>query len=68
VKTPDSHPPFLFFKDDPGKTRYVTLWSGMAAIFEKQAMKQWALDNAPGIPKKLAACFAWFVTQTDRNQ
>jgi len=68
VETPGSDPPFLFFKGNPDKTHYMTLWSGAATIYEEQAIKQWTLENAPGIPERLAVCFAWSVTQTQRDQ
>jgi hypothetical protein len=58
---------FLFFKSDPGKSHYVTLWAGAATIFEEQAIKQWVLKNAHGIPEKLAACIAWGVTQNPND-
>jgi hypothetical protein len=68
VETPDSDPPFVFFRGDPSNTRYVTLWSGAATIHEEQDIKRWAMNNAPGIPRPLAACFAWYVTPPHRDQ
>jgi len=68
VDTPIGDPPFVFFKGDPTKTHYVTVWSGAATIYEEQEMRRWTLKNAPGIPKQLAACFAWFVTPPHRDQ
>jgi hypothetical protein len=40
----------------------VTEWSGAATVFETSEIEQWILENAPGIPKRLASCFAWHVT------
>jgi hypothetical protein len=68
VDAPNGDPPFVFFKGDPSKTHYVTLWSGAAMIDEERSIRQWTLKNAPGIPKQLAACFAWFVTPPNRDQ
>ena len=67
VSTGESDEPFLFYSGDPLKSGYITLWSGAATIHEEQAIKGWTLKNAPGIPRKLAACFAWHVTK-DRDR
>jgi len=40
----------------------VTLWSGVALKKEERDVGDWVLKNAPGIPRKLASCFAWHVT------
>jgi len=68
VETPDSDPPFVFFKGSPIDSRYITLWSGGATIFDEQNINEWVLKNAPGIPRHLAACFAWYVTPPHRDQ
>jgi hypothetical protein len=39
------------------------VWGGAAEFDETDEIEQWAEQNAPGIPKKLAACFAWSVTK-----
>jgi hypothetical protein len=57
---------FLFYPHDPLNTRYITMWSGAAAWNEERSIRKWTLKNAPGIPKKLASCFAWHVT-SDRT-
>lgn len=63
VDTKISDEPYLLYSDDPIFARKpVTQWSGAAMIFETSAVERWVLDNAPGIPKRLAACFAWHVT------
>lgn len=67
VDTHDSDEAFLFYSSDPLRSQYLTVWSGAAAWNEEQSIKAWALKNAPGIPPKLAACFAWHVTK-DRDQ
>ena len=67
VDTHESDETFLFYAHDPVKSRYITEWSGAAAIFEEHAIKRWTLKNAPGIPISLASCFAWHVTK-DRDR
>jgi hypothetical protein len=54
---------YVFYAHDPLKSRYVTLWGGMATSDEEKAIKAWTLKNAPGIPLRLATCFAWHVTK-----
>jgi hypothetical protein len=63
VVTKDSDPPFLFYRGDPLQTNYVTYWSGGARRDEGPEIERWVLENAPGIPEPLAACFAYRVTQ-----
>lgn len=63
VETHVSDEPYLFFHGNPLMSRYVTLWAGAARRTETKKMKEWAIRNAPGIPAKLASCFAWHVTQ-----
>jgi hypothetical protein len=63
VDTHVSDQAFLFFKQDPVKSHYLILWSGVARRNEEPSIRKWALQNAPGIPKKLAACFAWYATE-----
>jgi hypothetical protein len=58
---------FLFYSDDPKVQHFVTEWSGAATKFEEASIRNWAEKNAPGIPKRLARCFAWYVTK-DRNR
>jgi hypothetical protein len=62
-----SEPIFLFYAGDPLKGRYVTWWAGAAMVSEEKEMVDWTFKNAPGIPTKLARCFAWHVTN-DRDQ
>jgi len=53
----------LFFAHDPFSSRYVALWGGgVAPTFEKKNVRRWVLKNAQGVPRKLASCFAWYVT------
>jgi hypothetical protein len=54
---------FLFYASDPLAHKYIALWSGAAKRNEERDMREWALVNVPGIPVKLAGCFAWYVTQ-----
>jgi hypothetical protein len=58
VETHVSDEVFLFYSGDPLSHRYITLWSGAAAMDEETDIMRWAAANAPGIPKRLAACFA----------
>jgi hypothetical protein len=62
VDTHQSDEVFLFYAHDPMTSRYVTTWSGGAAHDEEEKIRSWAIKNAPGIPAKLAGCFAWHVT------
>lgn len=62
VDTHESDETFLFYSGDPKKNHYSTLWSGAAKIGEEQEIRKWVFENAPGIPGKLAECFAWHVT------
>jgi len=54
--------PFLFYSGDPATSHYVALWSGGAKRDEANEIEAWTLKNARGIPKELASCFAWYVT------
>lgn len=63
VDTHQSDEAFLFYPKDPASARYVTLWGGAAMWDEEQDIRSWVIKNAPGIPKRLAACFAWHVTK-----
>jgi hypothetical protein len=63
VNTHISDETFFFYPDDPAKTGYVTMWSGAAALDEGPVLRQWALENARGLPPALAECFAWFATK-----
>lgn len=55
--------PYMFYSNDPVDGGHpVTLWSGAATIFETSEVEQWVKENAPGIPARVASCFAWHVT------
>ncbi len=63
VSTYISDEPYLFYSGDPAMAkRPITAWSGAATVFETSEIKAWVLKNAPGIPDRLASCFAWHVT------
>lgn len=63
VNTHISDEPYLFYSSNPVMAkRHVTAWSGAATIFETTDIERWVLQNAPGIPPRLASCFAWHVT------
>ncbi len=54
---------YFFYSGDPlAAARAVTVWSGAAPVFEASEIAQWVLKNVPGIPPRLAKCFAWHVT------
>jgi hypothetical protein len=57
-----SDEPYLFYPADPIFSRPIAAWSGAATIFETTDVEKWTVENAPGIPRKLASCFAWHVT------
>jgi hypothetical protein len=63
VDTHRSDNGFLFYRDDPLHSRYITLWAGVAQSDEEASIEQWTVTNVPGIPSDLAQCFAWYVTQ-----
>lgn len=63
VNTYQTDEAFLFYPKDPATSRYVTLWAGAAMQDEEAEIRAWALKDAPGIPARLAQCFAWHVTK-----
>jgi hypothetical protein len=67
VDSHDADESFLFYSGDPIHSRYITEWSGAAAFNEEQSIRAWTLKNAPGIPPRLASCFAWYVVN-DRGK
>lgn len=67
VNTHVSDEPFLVYSSIPNQAQsYITAWAGAAATNEGPSIRSWLIKQAPGIPKKLAGCFAWHVTQ-DRD-
>jgi hypothetical protein len=55
---------FVFYDKNPvHASAYLTVWAGAAAVDERKEIEKFALESAPGIPKRLAGCFAWYVTQ-----
>lgn len=67
VDSPEADAASLFYSHDPSSSRYVALWGGGAAPpFEEENVRNWVFKNVPGIPRKLATCFAWYVT-SDRG-
>jgi hypothetical protein len=63
VDTHRSDNGFLFYRDDPLRSRYITIWAGYAQPDEEASIAQWTSTNVRGIPAALAQCFAWYVTQ-----
>jgi hypothetical protein len=55
---------FLFYSHDPLNSHCVTTWGGIAMKNEQRSIRAWTLKDAPGIPPKLAGCFAWYVTNS----
>jgi hypothetical protein len=49
---------YVFYAADPSRNKYVTMWGGVALEGEEQEIRDWALKNAPGIPRTLASRFA----------
>jgi hypothetical protein len=62
VETHQSDEVYLFYKQLPSPGNYVGMWSGAARSDETLKIMNWTLLNIPGIPPKLAECFAWIVT------
>lgn len=59
-----SDEPFLFYNSTPQKSAaYLFAWSGAARMDEGPEIEKWVKAQAPSIPRKLAACFAWHVTR-----
>ena len=63
VDTHKSDEAYVFYSGDPTRSKLVTLWSGAARVDEEEEIRAWTLENARGIPKTLASCFAWQVTK-----
>ncbi|UUZ53249.1 hypothetical protein LP419_30820 [Massilia sp. H-1] len=49
-------------RPDQGQQARDSLGLGAASIFETTAIKDWVRKEAPGIPARLADCFARHVT------
>jgi hypothetical protein len=50
---------FVFYRGDPLANAYSTVWRGAAGFDETSQIKEWTVENVPGIPNQLARCFAW---------
>jgi len=61
-----SDPGYVFYRGDPLRSHYVTIWGGAARGDEEDEIRAWAEQYARGIPTRLAACFAWHLTK-DRD-
>ncbi len=59
----DSENTFLFYANDPLTGHPVNTWGGIATRDEERGIRDWTIKNVPGIPPKLASCFAWYVTK-----
>ena len=54
---------FLFYSDNPTKSSYLLAWpDAFSENDEKNVLKAVSSGKTKGIPEKLAACFAWRVT------
>lgn len=55
--------PYLFYSTNPTRASgYVGVWAGGAAADEGPEIQAWVTKEMPGIPRKLAECFSWYVT------
>lgn len=63
VDTPLSDEAYLFYAGDPLKSTSLTAWGGAARVDEGPEIERWVRQNAKGIPRRLAACFAFHVTR-----
>jgi hypothetical protein len=50
VSTGRADDAYVFYSGDPMRTKYVTLWGGVALKNEEGKIRPWTLKNAPGIP------------------
>jgi hypothetical protein len=53
---------YVFYPSDALSVGHVAIWRGGAGLDEVSQAKEWAVENAPGIPNQLARCFAVRVT------
>lgn len=60
IETYDADEAFVFYVGDEYKSNFIIMWSGAAEISEEKNIEKWAKDNVPGIPARLAQCFAWY--------
>jgi hypothetical protein len=51
VSTGEADDAFVFYSGDPMRSKYVTLWGGVALENEEREIRAWTLKNAPGIPR-----------------
>lgn len=64
VNTTISDEAFLFYDRRPDRRpAYLADWAGAATFDEGPEIIAWLQKDLPGLPAKLAACFAWHVTQ-----
>ena len=57
--------PYLFFSGDPAESQTIVMLGGGAALFDYDDILGLVLSKVPGIPERLAECFAWHVTFSD---
>ncbi len=62
-RTNASDEAFAFYDGPPAQHAYRALWSGAAAPADEAELRRWARTNVSDAPDRLAACFAWYVTQ-----
>ena len=60
--------PFLFYRDSPLESSgYVSIWANTVEADDGDEVLQWEALKVRGIPKELAGCFAWQVTQGPKS-
>lgn len=62
VTNPSWEDQYLFYSGDPTTSESVTTFGGSAPFWAAGDIEQTILAEAPGIPRGLAACFAWHIT------
>ena len=53
---------YLFYSASPAQALPVAIWAGAARTDETAGVERWVHENAVGIPRDLAKCFAVYVT------
>ena len=62
----DAEGAYVFYSSLSQPARPVAIWAGAARADETADIARWVRGNAPGIPDRLADCFATYVTTRRR--